>query len=77
MFPEPNLPMGPAEQRVMRSFRIKFGLILLAVLALAGYFLWRDLSQGHYVRVVLLLLVSFTGAMRSTRGFKRYRVGKR
>jgi hypothetical protein len=73
MRPEQKPSIGEAERRVMRSFRLKVGLVIFIVIIGAGYFLWRDWSQGHYVRLLLMPVIALAAAMRSTKGFKRHR----
>jgi hypothetical protein len=63
--------MGEHERRYLRSVRVKFGLIVVVVLAITCFFVWRDLSTGQYYKVLLLPFLAIAGGLRSVKGYRR------
>ena len=63
--------MGDQERSYLRSLRVKFGIIAVVVLSLACYFVWRDWSEGHYLKLILLPFLVRAGGMRTMKGFRR------
>jgi hypothetical protein len=52
---------------------IVYGVLAIAALLIlgAGLFLWRDLSQGRYLKTAFLVSLAVAGAIRSARRRKR------
>ena len=66
-----NRSIGVAEARQVRRTKLFVWTILIAGPVLVCFFIWRDISQGHYFRPVLFGSIGMLSAWRMQRNFKR------